>query len=617
MCGIAGYRSQVTVGHQVLASMVDALRHRGPDSSGFYRSADYAVGMKRLSINDLVTGGQPLFNEDQSVVLFYNGEIYNSPRLRIELQAAGHSFRTQSDGEVICHMYEEYGPLLFERLDGMFAAALWSERERTLILARDLPGEKPLYYAKFSNTELAFASEIKSLVEFPFVDLSLDEQSIWDFPTFLWIPEPRTVYRSIRALPPGHLLIAAPSGIQLQPYSNRFNTGEIGSADEEIITETRRVVTEAIESRLLSDVPVGCFLSSGLDSSIVAAVAAKAMPSLSSYTIAFEDVKDPYHGHANEADDAERYAELIGTRHRTIPVTAEHFRQSLPEFCKYGDQPFGVSSGLGILAVARAAREDGVKVLLSGDGADECFGGYSWYPSLERVSAGETQPLADASFDVSLQNRLPWEALVETISSYSPRKRAWALHYYASESEKQRLFNREFFDGAGIRSSLRHFDDYRPEASWTSEDYITQDRGFYFPNEMLRKVDRMTMAHSVEARVPFAAPAVLSHAAKLRYHHMFRDGTLKWVLRKAFADVLPTEVVSRPKHGFNVPIDFWLRSKWADLVDEAFAEDSEIRKRGLVGRHSGEVARELIQDSSRLNGHTVFCFIMLNLWLRG
>src|SRR5687767_10253877 len=222
MCGIAGYKVSRRIYAGVLPAMVQALVHRGPDASGFHDAGDFAAGMRRLSINDLPTGGQPLFNEDRSVVLLYNGEIYNSPLLRRDLEAKGYRFRTHSDGEVICHMYAEHGARLFERLDGMFAAALWIESERKLILARAIPGEKPLYYATLSGTEVVFASEIKALVQFPGLDLALDEQALWDFPTFLWVPEPRTVYRGIQALPRSHLLIADGAGLRLQPYANRF-----------------------------------------------------------------------------------------------------------------------------------------------------------------------------------------------------------------------------------------------------------------------------------------------------------------------------------------------------------------------------------------------------------
>lgn len=615
MCGIAGYKSSQSIDKSVLLSMVKTLYHRGPDSDGYYLTPSYSAGMRRLSINDLVTGDQPLYDESKSVVLLYNGEIYNSPELRRELERKGHIFRTQSDGEVICHLYEEHGEDLFERLDGMFAVALWCEKEQKLILSRDIPGEKPLYYVRLTDTELVFASEIKSLVKFPGLDLTLDKQALWDFPTFLWIPEPDTVYESIKALPRGHLLIADALGMRVRPYRNRFNRQNIPLDDDAVIGETRRVVTEAVHSRLLSDVPVGSFLSSGLDSSIVATLASRALPELTTFCIAFEDVPDPYHGRADESAYAERLAREIGSNHHVIRVTCDDFRRNLPLFCTYGDQPFAVSSGLGILSVARAAHETGIKVLLSGDGADECFGGYSWYFCLNRPEEStDTKFEPDDGVPVSFQNfGLSLETRLNILHSYPPQKRAWAWHYYAAESEKTALFNLECFEQ--MLSSFRYFRNFKPNGNWSAEDFIRQDRDFYFPYEMLRKVDRMTMAYSVEGRVPFAAPSVLSHADKLPYYQLVRGDQLKWVLRRAFADILPEHVVKRPKHGFNVPIDHWLKGEWSDLVEEAFGRDSALMKSGLIHNKSRDIAKTMLHDKDRLNGHTIFSFVMLNLWL--
>jgi len=592
--------------------MVEALFHRGPDDDGYHRDGPFSGGMRRLSINDVAGGHQPLFNADRSVALLYNGEIYNYGALRRELEARGHRFRTRSDGEVICHLYEHCGEELFERLDGMFAAALWIAPQRRLILARDLPGEKPLYYSRLRDGAVAFASEVTALRQFPGLDLELNHQAIWDFPTFLWIPEPATIYRHIEALPRGHLLIADDSGARVRPYRNCFNREPLaGHSDELVIAETRRVVEQAVRSRLLSDVPVGSFLSGGLDSSIAATIAARELDSLDTFSVGFEDVDDPQHGRADESAAAAATARRIGSRHHAIHVTASSFRSELDRFCRHGDQPFAVSSGLGILAVAKAARERGIKVLLSGDGADECFGGYSWYAYIPAAVASSTRVPEGI---VSYQNfGLPIEARLSAIAALPNDARAWAWHYYAHEREKRALFGAEF--RAGLASSLRHFHGYRPEP-WQPVDFVAQDRDFYFPNEMLRKVDRMAMAYSVEGRVPFAAPAVLSHAAKLRFDQMVGpDGTLKRVLRRAFDDVLPPEVIARPKHGFNVPIDHWLREEWADLLQETFCADSALQRLRLVAPDAGEVARAMLRDPQRLNGHTIFCMIMLNAWL--
>lgn len=612
MCGIAGYKTNYIVDPKVLQNMVNALYHRGPDSEGYYCTQFYNAGMRRLSINDLITGDQPLFNEDQSVVLFYNGEIYNYLQLRKELEDKGIRFRTNSDGEVICHLYAKYQEDLFEKLDGMFSAALWIKPEQKLILARDIPGEKPLYYIQLSETELVFASEIKSLHAFPDWERTLNVQALWDFPTFLWIPEPETIYDSVKALPPGQMLIVDQGGTQVRSYNNNFNQQKISFEEDDVIEETRRIVTEAIHSRLLSDVPVGSFLSSGIDSSIVTSVASQKLPNLTTFTIGFENLADPYHGRADESRNAEEFAESLGLSHCTIRVKADVFKDDLIKFCVYGDQPFSVSSGLGILSIARAASEKGVKVLLCGDGADECFGGYSWYFHLDQKN--NNQHLIDEGKDISYQNfGLDLSKRLGHINCYSPQKKAWAWHYYASELEKAQLFNQDYFET--VDTSLRKFHEFKSDNIWKPEDYIKQDRQFYFPNEMLRKVDRMTMAFSVEGRAPFAAPAVLAHADKLKYSHLVRDNSLKWVLRRAFSTLLPEEICFRPKHGFNVPIDHWLQNEWHHMVDEAFDTNSALWRFGLIHKKSRDTAMGLLFDSERLNGHTIFSFVMLNLWL--
>ncbi|MGD9080866.1 MAG: asparagine synthase (glutamine-hydrolyzing) [Desulfobacterales bacterium] len=613
LCGIAGYKTIRTRDPAILRQMVNALYHRGPDSEGYFHGQYFSAGMRRLTINDLYTGDQPLFNEDKSVVLFYNGEIYNYPELRKDLESKDHHFRTHSDGEVICHLYEDLQENLFEKIDGMFAVALWIETEQKLILARDIPGEKPLYYIKISDNELVFASEIKSLLKFPGWVKELNLQALWDFPTFLWIPEPETVYKSVMALPRGHILIADKFGIRIRPYGNKFNQKEIPLEEASVIQETRQVVTEAIHSRLMSDVPVGSFLSSGLDSSIVTSVAASILPDLKTFTIGFENVLDPYHGTADESFHAEAFADDLGLEHHTIRVSAEDFKNDLLKFCIHSDQPFSVSSGLGILSVARAAREKEVKVLLSGDGADECFGGYSWYVHLDQQNTID-HDFSDEDSDISFQNfGLNLSERLNQITKYSPQKRAWAWHYYAAESEKKRLYNKEYF--GSVKTSLHNFYEFNPDDIWQPEDFIKQDRQFYFPNEMLRKVDRMTMAFSVEGRTPFSAPSVLAHSDKLKYSHMVRNNSLKWALREAFSHILPKSVYLRPKHGFNVPIDHWLKNEWGYLVEETFCSNSALMKLGLIHEKSRDSAIQMINDPHRLNGHTIFSFIILNLWI--
>ena len=613
MCGISGMFKARTSNREVLQRMLDAIVHRGPDAQGVYEDGEYLAGMRRLSINDLEGGDQPLFNETGTVAMLYNGEMYNSPQLREKLKADGATFVTRSDGEVLCHLYDRYGESAFEQLDGMYACALWDSKKKRLILARDIPGEKPLYYALLSGGGVVFSSELKGLVRHPEVSRELNMQALWDFPSFLWIPDPETVLTHVKSVKRGTMLIFDGGSVTERRIENKFGPSvDIASlSDEEAIALTRSTVEAAVKSRLLSDVPVGSFLSGGLDSSIICAIASRELPSLATFTIGFEDCDDPYHGKADESVQAEYYAGILGTKHTTIRVFADDFKNSLREFCRYGDQPCAVSSGLGVYHISKHARMHDIKVLLTGDGADEAFGGYSWYFHLQDVLSAT--PVAPQEADFSFQNLgVPLEERLQGLSSFSPEKRAWAWHYYASEGEKERLFSRDAF--AGSLSSLRFFDGYFTQTD-TPEKYIRHDQGFYFPYEMLRKADRMTMANSVEGRVPFAAPAVQKLAEGLSINQMVRGNDLKWVLRRAFADLLPQDVVGRAKHGFNVPIDNWLNGDWVNMIDESFSANSMLAKNRLISENARSEAVAMLNSKTRLSGHSVFCYIMLNMWL--
>jgi asparagine synthase (glutamine-hydrolysing) len=606
MCGIAGLFSPAGADTQTVERMVGRLVHRGPDSDGYWARGPYAAGMRRLSILDVAGGDQPLYDETRRIVLFYNGEIYNSPSLRRELERQGIRFRTHSDGEVICHLYRKHGRSVFEMLDGMFAIALWDEEKKRLFLARDFPGEKPLYFSRLPGGGIAFASEIPSLIACEYVSRELDRQSLWDYPTFLWVPEPATIYRDVRAILPGEGLEVSDSGARPFSFGDRIATPVLPfERDDEAIGSVRQLVAEAVRSRLLSDVPVGAFLSGGLDSSIVCTVARSELEELHTFSVGFESVADPYHGYSDESALAEAYAQELGTKHTTVRVTGDDFRALLTRFLKAAGQPYAVSSGLGILAIARAAHERGIKVLLSGDGADEAFGGYSWYPAIPpsftvRPAPGDTLRFLDR--DGSLEQR------IARVAGYSPQLRAWAWHYYASEEEKASLFHPD----VTAESSLRWFSHVPFEEPL---DYLRHDRAFYFPFEMLSKVDRMTMAFSVEGRAPFAAPAVQKFAARLPWQQLIRDGQLKWVLRQAFAGELPEEIVSRPKHGFNVPIDHWLQGEWNDLLQDTFSETAPLRRAGILSAQSRDHGMTLLNDPRKVSGHVLFTFVMLHLWM--
>lgn len=615
MCGIAGYVSHHSMAPEVLENMVECLFHRGPDSAGYHRSGAFHAGMRRLSINGLHTGDQPLFNHDKSIVMFYNGEIYNYPELRRELESNGITFRTNSDGEVIVHLFDKMGPKAFERLDGMYAVSIWSEPERKLTLARDIPGEKPLYYGRLPDGGLIYSSELPALKHHPMMDLKLNMQAIWDFPTFLWVPEPQTIYENVKILPRSSYLEYDGSEARIHAIENRFHPYQIEKNDswDDIVGKTRALVSDAVKSRLLSDVPVGTFLSSGLDSSIVTTIARQELAQLSTFSIGYHpDAKDPYEGHADESLEAAAYAKQLGTTHHTIRVTGDDFKNALPLFCDRAGQPYAVSSGLGVMFVAEEAHRKGVKTLLSGDGADELFGGYAWYGLLNHPARLSPSPSPDGL--VSMHNMtLSPEEMVSTIASYDGPKQAWAWHYYAEEAEKAALYNAEAFESC--QSSYRVFERFKSGSQWEPMDFVRQDRACYLPYEMMVKLDRMTMAHSVEGRAPLVAPGILNFVEDFKFEHMVKGDTLKPILREAFEDLLPDSITKRPKHGFRVPIDHWLGGEWSDLIEDAFSADSALNKHGLLSRNARDRVLTMLGDKERVNGHSVFCYLMLNMWL--
>ena len=615
MCGIIGYLSRSEVSQEIIKNMISDLSHRGPDDSSVFVDRQFTAGHCRLSINDIKGGGQPLYSDDGNIVLTYNGEIYNYYKLKDDLEKAGYTFKTTCDGEVICHLFDKYGENCFNKLDGMFAISLWCKNTEKLYLVRDRIGEKPLYYSFLENGEgIVYSSEIRAFKNFSNLTLSLNKQVIWDFLSFLWVPEPLTIYNEVYSLMPGEMLVFSEYKAKIKKYS-QHKKREAGLEYKTLTKRTRKAVINSIESRLISDVEVGAFLSGGIDSSIITAITSQRIPNLKTYTIAFEKGMDPYAGYSDESDHAESFSEKYKTDHTTIRVTSKDFKDILKDFVHYSDQPFGVSSGLGVFCIARKAREDGIKVLLSGDGADEMFGGYMWYKYLKEVekSSGELSEelMEDFSF---LNSSFQIEDKLKKLKTYSSDKRAWGWHYYASEKSKKIIFSNELSDSC--KSSHRHFSEFNDQDIWECEEYIRNDRAFYLPNEMLKKADRMGMANSVEIRVPFVSREILELVDNIKHENLIFDGNLKSLLKDGFKDELGQEVLDRPKHGFNVPIDKWLKNEWKDLVEETFSSESELRKHSIINENfSLKEATAMIYDKKQLHGHTIFCLIVLNMWL--
>lgn len=609
MCAIAGfYDLKIINKESILKKMISTMAHRGPDGYGFYHGG-VSLSNARLSIHDLKHGSQPFFSDSNNIIVVYNGEIYNYKELQRDLINKGYSFFTKNDGEVLANLYEEYGIKMFNKLDGMFAIAIYDKKNDELILSRDMAGEKPLYYY-FDSEVFVFASEIKAILKYPNIDKSLNLQAIYDMPTFLWVPEPDTIIKNVKALQPKNYLVYKNKDIKLFNYEEELNNPYSAVSVDDLVDLTRQKVINSVKSRLSSDVKVGTFLSGGLDSSIVSAIASNTLDKLNSFSMKFDNTYDSYNDHLDETEYAKIVAKKFNIKHHILEVNHQNFLDAIDKFVYFADQPFAVSSALGVMILSEYAKTKDVKVLLSGDGADELFGGYSWYSYLNNNTNEESFTADDVSF---LNSNYDIDTKLKSINSFDGPKKAWAWHYYASENDKQKLFHKDFSKNS--LSSLRYFEAYK-NTSWKAEDFIKHDRKFYMVNEMLTKVDRMCMANSIESRAPFVSKEILNLVNNLSYKQLVYNGELKYLLKKAFEGILPNDIIYRKKHGFNVPVDSWLKNEWGFLIEETFTKESMLFKYGLISGNSYDNALKLLNDKKKFNGHTIFSFIMINKWLK-
>ena len=613
MCGIAGFvgRPGAPAWHDGsasarLASMCDAIYHRGPDEWGSRVSDGAAIGMRRLSIIDVAGGHQPIPNEDGSVHIVFNGEIYNFRDLQSRLRARGHRLATRSDTETLVHLYEDHGARLVNELRGMFAFAIWDDRRARLLVARDRLGIKPLYYWAHPDG-LAFASELRALLTLPGFPRTIDHDAIVEYMALGYVPEPRSVFAGVSKLPPGHLLEwSATEGLRVERYWSPVRT-EIAIDEREAIEETRRLIDESVTIHLESEVPLGAFLSGGIDSSgVVAAMARVANHPVRTFSIGFREREFDESAHAAEV------ARALGTRHTELVVRPDA-DMLFEQVARALDEPFADPSALPTFLVSHLARRD-VTVALSGDGGDELFGGYTRY--LETNRATEL-PASARSVLRAVALSLPHIAF--------GRNRLLALGRslrgrYASTVA---LPVRES-EGGILRSAVADRSDAfdRVLDRWfdgaSSRDFLTQltivDIQSYLPGDILTKVDRMSMAHSLEARVPLLDHVVAEFALSLPSSLKLRDGVGKWVLRQAIAGAVPASVLQRPKQGFDVPIRDWFRGPLSYRLDALLDEQSAVYEwaepravRRIVGEH---------RMGRRDHARTIWRLLMLDRWCR-
>ena len=572
MCGICGV---VTADGTVpdldaVREMSRRLVHRGPDSDGLFHEDGVALAARRLSIIDLEGGTQPLTNEDGSVVVVQNGEIYNYRELRGDLERRGHRFATASDTEVLAHLYEEHGDRFVSRLRGMFAVALWDAKRRRLLLARDRFGIKPLYY-RAAGGSLAFASELKSMLELPGFSREIDPQALSAYLAFNSIPAPLTIFSEARKLSPGGLLVWAEGGLTETRFARpapvpaeRVRRGPVGA----LARELREVLRDSVRAHLVADVPVGVLLSGGVDSAGLAALAAgEGGEPVRTFSIGFEESS------FNELDRARLVAERYRTDHHELILRPDAV-ELLPKLVEAFDEPFGDSSAVPTYLVSQLAAGE-VKVALSGEGGDELFGGYYTYvadqlaPRVGRLAA-LAAPLAEALPSSDSKVSLEYKAKRFARAAHLPpleRHHAWK-EIFSPRARSSLL--------GGLDSGWDPVDLYRERFSETSDAELLArlqdvDLGIYLVDDLLVKTDRSSMAHSLELRVPFLDEQVADFAMGLATPLKVRGLAKKRLLRRALAPLLPKEILRGPKQGFAIPLAAWLRGPLKQFAQEVLS----------------------------------------------
>jgi asparagine synthase (glutamine-hydrolysing) len=611
MCGIAGFvESSATnspftrdENRALVHRMCDVIRHRGPDDEGSWVADGVALGMRRLSIIDLATGHQPIHNEDGSVWIVFNGEIYNFPELRRELERAGHRFYTSTDTEAIVHAYEEWGTAAIARLRGMFGLAIWDARTRTLLVARDRVGIKPIYYAEHGG-RLYFGSEMKSLLQAPDLPRAIDLEALDHYLSVLYTPRDGSIFKGVRKLPPGHLLTWHEGRTAIERYWQVPATETFAGTEAEAVQQLRSVLTGAVRCHLLSDVPLGAFLSGGVDSSLVVGLMAEATSRpVKTFSIGFDEPA------FDELEHARRVAQHFGTDHHEFVVKPDAI-DILDRIVSHFDEPFADSSAIPTWYVSEIARRH-VKVVLSGDGGDELFGGYDRYVPHPRVVAFDRySPLAFRRVEAIPAARLPHGTRGKNFLRHVARDQRGryldAIRFFGAD-EKPELLSadiRRQINGPDPETRLaRHFDRFSG-LPWPSQ-MMRFDTETYLPEDVLTKVDRMSMAHSIESRVPLLDNEVIEFAATLPASLKIKNGRRKHVLKEVAAALLPREILDRRKQGFGVPLGTWFRGGLRELFADTLLSASSLQR----GYFQAPFVRQLVHEHmSQKRDHT------LRLW---
>ena len=621
MCGITGFvsTSQVPAADAVLRSMTDRLHHRGPDGSGYFSDSNVWLGHRRLSIIDLAAGAQPMCNEDGNAWIVYNGEIFNHADLRPSLERAGHVYRTHCDTECILHAWEQYGESCLSLFRGMFAFAIWDKESGTLFCARDRLGIKPFYYYR-DGSNFVFASEIKSLLVHPSVTAQLEESAVSEYLAFGYVSGEQTMFRNIRKLMPGHWLRLTMRGgitdLRIERFWDVPESAPEQRSDSDWIAECRSRLEETVRMRLMSDVPLGVFLSGGVDSGVIAALT-KRMTSgpVRTFAVGYEETQFSELGYAHRA------AEYIGTDHHEVMVGRDEFFDALPQLIWHEDEPIAWPSSVSLFFVSRLASQN-VKVVLTGEGSDELFGGYSRYRlyELNRRAADLYRILPswlragirDRIMDSSLLSGSFRRKLQHTFLGRGDNLESLYLdNFLAAFSPSQQ---RDVFPGVNRQRIYQDYLRHRQAASGRSdlEQLLYADQKTYLV-ELLMKQDRMSMACSIESRVPFLDHPLVEFAARVPARLKIRGGEGKYILKRAVEDLLPRDIVYRKKMGFPTPLSQWLRGPQLDTVFKSLTASNGLvasftdmqALKALLNRH-----REGAEDAT----DRIWRLLNLQLW---
>jgi asparagine synthase (glutamine-hydrolysing) len=617
MCGICGEFRAGGADRYRLRRMLEAIAHRGPDDEGEYVAGPIALGNRRLSIIDVPGGRQPVSNEDGTVRVVFNGEIYNHRELHEALEARGHRFRTQSDTEVLVHLYEELGDRLVDRLRGMFAFAIWDDPARKLLLARDRLGQKPLFYTEREGG-LVFASEIKGILAVDDIPRRTDYESLHHYLSLRFIPPPRTMFEGVRKLPPGHLLVFQDGESRIRSYWHLSFGSKTAASESELTAQLDNRLRDAVRSHLVSDVPVGALLSGGMDSSVVVAFASAATEQpLTTFSI----------GVREQDFDELPFARMVADRYRTTHIEERvdiDVIGVLPRIIWHMDEPSDPIAACQFASAELASRH--VKVVLGGDGGDEMFGGFDRYLGLQHVEhyaripafvrqiliAPVLRRMPDSFAYKNVTQKLRWAHRLAGFTSAAERYAEATCFFRFSHAEKRQLFGGDLWARLhGLDSSRVIVDQFeRADSNDLVDRMLYADYTTRLPEHSLMLTDRMAMAHGLELRSPLLDHELVEFMARVPSRMKIRRGALKYILRRVAASRLPARIVSRPKQGFMFPVAYWFKHRLSGFLTR-FWQDARIVQEGLV--RAPYIQQMLDEHRRGVADHHVRLWMLLNV----